>query len=62
MRNESVIRLVLAEVNTNLTLLVRIGGSGAEYAMDMHQKEQLHDNGMSMMQSQHFSVSGPTHE
>lgn len=24
--------------------------------MDMHQKEQLHDNTMSMMQSQHFSV------
>lgn len=25
--------------------------------MDMYQKEQLHDNTVSMMQSQHFSVS-----
>lgn len=31
-------------------------GGNAEYAMDMHQKEQLHDNTVSMMQSQHFSV------
>ena len=32
-------------------------GGNADYAMDMHQKEQLHDNTVSMMQSQHFSVS-----
>ena len=32
------------------------GGNG-DYTMDMHQKEQLHDNAVSMMQSQHFSVS-----
>ncbi|CAK8536159.1 unnamed protein product [Lathyrus sativus] len=31
------------------------GGNG-EFTMDMHQKEQLHDNAMSMMQSQHFSM------
>ncbi|KAI5441484.1 hypothetical protein KIW84_010819 [Lathyrus oleraceus] len=28
----------------------------ADYDMDMHQKEQLHDNAMPMMQSQHFSM------
>ncbi|CAL0304114.1 unnamed protein product [Lupinus luteus] len=27
-----------------------------DYAMDMHQKEQLHDNDVPMMQSQHFSM------
>ncbi|XP_019448672.1 PREDICTED: probable NOT transcription complex subunit VIP2 isoform X2 [Lupinus angustifolius] len=27
-----------------------------DYAMDMHQKEQLHDNAVPMMQSQHFSM------
>ncbi|XP_062171722.1 probable NOT transcription complex subunit VIP2 isoform X2 [Alnus glutinosa] len=31
-------------------------GGNADYAMDMHQKEQLHDNAVSMMQSQHFSM------
>lgn len=31
-------------------------GGNADYAMDMHQKEQLHDNTVPMMQSQHFSV------
>lgn len=31
-------------------------GGNADYAMDMHQKEPLHDNTVSMMQSQHFSV------
>ncbi|GAB4843702.1 Probable NOT transcription complex subunit vip2 [Ancistrocladus abbreviatus] len=29
-------------------------GGNADYGMDLHQKEQLHDNGVSMMQSQHF--------
>lgn len=32
-------------------------GGNADYGMDMHQKEQLHDNAVSMMQAQHFSVS-----
>ena len=32
-------------------------GGNADYDMDMHQKEQLHDNASPMMQSQHFSVS-----
>lgn len=32
-------------------------GGNSDYTMDLHQKEQLHDNAMSMMQSQHFSVS-----
>lgn len=32
-------------------------GGNADYTMDMHQKEQLHDNTMSMIQSQHFPVS-----
>ncbi|WJX50340.1 putative NOT transcription complex subunit vip2 [Trifolium repens] len=31
------------------------GGVNADYAMDMHQKEQHHDNAVPMMQSQHFS-------
>ncbi|KAG4979819.1 hypothetical protein JHK85_033777 [Glycine max] len=31
-------------------------GGNADYAMDMHQKEQLHDNAVPMMQSQHFSM------
>ncbi|RVW56955.1 putative NOT transcription complex subunit VIP2 [Vitis vinifera] len=31
-------------------------GGNADYAMDLHQKEQFHDNTVSMMQSQHFSM------
>lgn len=31
-------------------------GGNADFSMDMHQKEQLHDN-VSMMQPQHFPVS-----
>ncbi|KAB2080986.1 hypothetical protein ES319_A05G102900v1 [Gossypium barbadense] len=31
-------------------------GGNADYAMDLHQKEQLHDNTISMMQSQQFSM------
>ncbi|XP_068476719.1 probable NOT transcription complex subunit VIP2 isoform X10 [Phaseolus vulgaris] len=31
-------------------------GGTADFAMDMYQKEQLHDNTVSMMQSQHFSM------
>ncbi|XP_014497731.1 probable NOT transcription complex subunit VIP2 isoform X10 [Vigna radiata var. radiata] len=33
-------------------------GGNADFAMDMYQKEQLHDNTVSMMQSQHFSQMG----
>ncbi|KAK6645895.1 hypothetical protein PHAVU_L003389 [Phaseolus vulgaris] len=33
-------------------------GGTADFAMDMYQKEQLHDNTVSMMQSQHFSQMG----
>ncbi|PWA38482.1 putative NOT transcription complex subunit VIP2 [Artemisia annua] len=32
------------------------GGGNAEYAMDLQQKDQLHDNSVSMMQSPHFSI------
>ena len=32
-------------------------GGNADYTMDLHQKEQLHDNIISMMQSQRFSES-----
>ncbi|XP_077222333.1 NOT2 / NOT3 / NOT5 family isoform X2 [Tasmannia lanceolata] len=31
-------------------------GGNADFAMDMHQKEQLHDNAASMMQSPHFPM------
>ena len=37
--------------------LKNCAGGNADYAMDLHQKEQFHDNAVSMMQSQHFSVS-----
>ncbi|XP_042958951.1 probable NOT transcription complex subunit VIP2 isoform X4 [Carya illinoinensis] len=45
--------------NEDFPALPGFKGGNADYAMDMHQKEQLHDNTMSMMQSQHFSTSGP---
>lgn len=32
-------------------------GSNADYPMDLHHKEQLHENSMLMMQSQQLSVS-----
>ncbi|XP_057451514.1 probable NOT transcription complex subunit VIP2 isoform X2 [Lotus japonicus] len=35
-------------------------GGSADFAMDMHQKEQLHDNPVSMMQSQHFPMGRST--
>ncbi|GMI97051.1 Negative on TATA less2a [Hibiscus trionum] len=41
--------------NEDFPALPGFKGGNADYAMDMHQKEQLHDNTMSMMQSQHFS-------
>ncbi|XP_052186139.1 probable NOT transcription complex subunit VIP2 isoform X2 [Diospyros lotus] len=42
--------------NEDFPALPGFKGGNADYAMDLHQKEQLHDNAMSMMQSQHFSM------
>ncbi|XP_017627092.1 probable NOT transcription complex subunit VIP2 isoform X2 [Gossypium arboreum] len=42
--------------NEDFPALPGFKGGNADYAMDLHQKEQLHDNTMSMMQSQHFSM------
>ncbi|XP_039034345.1 probable NOT transcription complex subunit VIP2 isoform X3 [Hibiscus syriacus] len=41
--------------NEDFPALPGFKGGNADYAIDLHQKEQLHDNTMSMMQSQHFS-------
>ncbi|KAK8596415.1 hypothetical protein V6N13_001044 [Hibiscus sabdariffa] len=41
--------------NEDFPALPGFKGGNADYAMDVHQKEQVHDNTMSMMQSQHFS-------
>ncbi|XVE59182.1 hypothetical protein DITRI_Ditri05aG0025100 [Diplodiscus trichospermus] len=42
--------------NEDFPALPGFKGGNADYSMDLHQKEQLHDNAMSMMQSQHFSM------
>ncbi|KAL7247587.1 hypothetical protein ACSBR2_002495 [Camellia fascicularis] len=42
--------------NEDFPALPGFKGGNADYAMDLHQKEQLHDNTVSMMQSQHFSM------
>ncbi|XP_039034346.1 probable NOT transcription complex subunit VIP2 isoform X4 [Hibiscus syriacus] len=42
--------------NEDFPALPGFKGGNADYAIDLHQKEQLHDNTMSMMQSQHFSI------
>ena len=42
--------------NEDFPALLGFKGGNADYAMDLYQKEQLHDNSMSMMQSQHFSM------
>ncbi|KAJ7980917.1 CCR4-NOT transcription complex subunit 2 [Quillaja saponaria] len=42
--------------NEDFPALPGFKGGNADYAMDMHQKDQLHDNTVSMMQSQHFSM------
>ncbi|KAH7560926.1 hypothetical protein JRO89_XS10G0141100 [Xanthoceras sorbifolium] len=42
--------------NEDFPALPGFKGGNADYTMDMHQKEQLHENTMSMMQSQHFSM------
>uniref|UniRef100_A0A6N2L8U1 NOT2/NOT3/NOT5 C-terminal domain-containing protein n=1 Tax=Salix viminalis TaxID=40686 RepID=A0A6N2L8U1_SALVM len=43
--------------NEDFPALPGFKGGNADYTMDLHQKEQLHDNTISMMQSQRFSVS-----
>lgn len=42
--------------NEDFPALPGYKGGNADYGMDLHQKEQLHENTMSMMQSQHFSM------
>nr|XP_043636595.1 probable NOT transcription complex subunit VIP2 [Erigeron canadensis] len=42
--------------NEDFPALPGFKGGNADYGMDMHQKEQLHDNNGSMMQSPHFSM------
>ncbi|XWS28897.1 hypothetical protein CRYUN_Cryun25bG0111200 [Craigia yunnanensis] len=42
--------------NEDFPALPGFKGGNADYAMDVHPKEQLNDNTMSMMQSQHFSM------
>ncbi|KAF2300448.1 hypothetical protein GH714_013426 [Hevea brasiliensis] len=42
--------------NEDFPALPGFKGGNADYTMDLHQKEQLHDNSMSMMQSQHFPM------
>ncbi|XP_010253384.1 PREDICTED: probable NOT transcription complex subunit VIP2 [Nelumbo nucifera] len=42
--------------NEDFPALPGFKGGSADYTMDLHQKEQLHDNAMSVMQSQHFSM------
>eukprot|EP00268_Persea_americana_P042903 TRINITY_DN4298_c0_g1_i6.p1 TRINITY_DN4298_c0_g1~~TRINITY_DN4298_c0_g1_i6.p1 ORF type:complete len:649 (-),score=126.07 TRINITY_DN4298_c0_g1_i6:356-2302(-) len=42
--------------NEDFPALPGFKGGNADFTMDMHQKEQLHDNPMSMMQSQHYPM------
>ncbi|XP_068337878.1 probable NOT transcription complex subunit VIP2 isoform X6 [Pyrus communis] len=42
--------------NEDFPALPGFKGGDAEYGINMHQKEQLHDNAVSMMQSQHFPM------
>ncbi|KAM6595727.1 probable NOT transcription complex subunit VIP2 isoform X1 [Cannabis sativa] len=42
--------------NEDFPALPGFKGGSADYPMEMHQKDQLHDNPMSMMQSQHFPM------
>ncbi|RDX95420.1 putative NOT transcription complex subunit VIP2, partial [Mucuna pruriens] len=44
--------------NEDFPALPGFKGGNTDFAMDMYQKEQLHDNTVSMMQSQHFSQMG----
>ncbi|XP_043725727.1 probable NOT transcription complex subunit VIP2 isoform X2 [Telopea speciosissima] len=42
--------------NEDFPALPGYKGGNTDYSMDLHQKEQLNDNAMSMMQSQHFPM------
>ncbi|RZC72907.1 hypothetical protein C5167_048386 [Papaver somniferum] len=42
--------------NEDFPALPGFKGGNNDFPMDMHQKEQLHDNAVSMMQSQHFPM------
>ncbi|KAG8387770.1 hypothetical protein BUALT_Bualt02G0055800 [Buddleja alternifolia] len=42
--------------NEDFPALPGFKGGNADYSMDLHQKEQIHDSSVSMMQPQHFSV------
>ncbi|KAJ7947728.1 CCR4-NOT transcription complex subunit 2 [Quillaja saponaria] len=42
--------------NEDFPALPGFKGGNADYTMDMHQKDQLHDNTVSIMQSQHFPM------
>ncbi|XP_047310682.1 probable NOT transcription complex subunit VIP2 [Impatiens glandulifera] len=46
--------------NEDFPALPGFKGGNAEYNMDLQQKEQAHDNAMSMMQSQHFPMTRST--
>ncbi|CAN6975789.1 unnamed protein product [Brassica oleracea var. botrytis] len=43
--------------NEDFPALPGYKGGSSDYPMDMHQKEQLHDNAMSMMHSQNFPMA-----
>ncbi|KAL4341154.1 hypothetical protein GQ457_08G000990 [Hibiscus cannabinus] len=45
--------------NEDFPALPGFKGGNPDYGMDLHQKEQLHDNPLLMMQSQHFSMGRP---
>ncbi|XP_039027747.1 probable NOT transcription complex subunit VIP2 isoform X2 [Hibiscus syriacus] len=45
--------------NEDFPALPGFKGGNPDYGMDLQQKEQLHDNPMLMMQSQHFSMGRP---
>ncbi|KAH6822001.1 NOT2 / NOT3 / NOT5 family [Perilla frutescens var. hirtella] len=42
--------------NEDFPALPGFKGGSVDFSMDMHQKEQIHDNSVSMMQPQHFSM------
>ncbi|KAF5198723.1 Ccr4-not transcription complex subunit [Thalictrum thalictroides] len=46
--------------NEDFPALPGFKGGGTDFSMDLHQKEQLHDNTVSMMQSQHFPMGRST--
>nr|DAD47992.1 TPA_asm: hypothetical protein HUJ06_017929 [Nelumbo nucifera] len=43
--------------NEDFPALPGLKGGNNDYGMDLHQKEQLNDNAMSMLHSQHFSMA-----